>query len=86
MRFMQCGVERWQRQTTKKHIAVLVLIGFSLLATVLWIGILFWTALQTVNVIASMIEARPAYEETAAGVSVPAASYATLAARRTHHE
>jgi hypothetical protein len=53
------SVEMDRSQAQKKLFAVLALIGFSLLATGLWIGILFWMAWQTVGAIALTLASGP---------------------------
>jgi hypothetical protein len=54
-------VEGGDPRAPKKPLAAfLALIGLALLATVLWIGVLFWMAWQTVGVIALTLASGPA--------------------------
>jgi len=54
------GEEGHPRVAKKPLAAFLALIGLSVLATVLWIGVLFWMAWQTVGVIALAFTFGPA--------------------------
>jgi hypothetical protein len=54
------GQEGLHGASKKPLKAFMAIIGFSLLATVLWIGVLFWMAWQTVGEIALTLVSGPA--------------------------